>query len=449
MQKAYDVIILGAGTAGLTAMKEVQRYTKSFLLIDPGPLGTSCARVGCMPSKALIQMAHDIHRSRLLQKQGILPENSQTNLNHVFTRVREFRDHFVEPIVRNVESLGEHFLQGQARFTGPRTIAVDGKHQLEAKSIILATGSRPLVPASWPKDHPSIVTTDDFFELQRLPQKWAVVGLGPIGLELGQALAFLGLDVYGYDRNKTIGGLAGSQLNELACDILQRDMKMHLGESVDIKDRGGQLEVTSGEQIHKVDAVLAAMGRKPNLDELDLSKTGCEFGKDGLPLLDENTLSIQGLPIYLAGDVDKKRPILHEASDDGRIAGYNACHPEPLPIERRTPLAVVFTHPGIATVGQRTAEHGKTVIGKVSYEDQGRAKIMSENQGAVHLHVDASRGVLLGADLLAPEAEHLAHLLAWSVQRRLTVQEMLQLPFYHPTLEEGLRTALRDAARQL
>ncbi|HET9238386.1 MAG TPA: dihydrolipoyl dehydrogenase [Oligoflexus sp.] len=449
MQKKFDVVILGAGTAGLAALKEVKRHTKSVLMIDPGPLGTTCARVGCMPSKVFIQVAHDVHRARLLEKKGIMPENGRVQLSRVMEDVRRYRDYFVEPIVRDIKASSEHFLQGHARFTGPQSLSVDGKHQLEAKSIIIATGSRPVIPASWPRNHPKIVTTDDFFEWKSLPQKWAVVGLGPIGLELGQALAHLGLDVHGYDRNKTLGGLAGSQLNEQAYDIFQRDMKINRGDDVTIRDQGEQLEINFGNKVQRVDAVLAAMGRQPNLDDLDLEQTGCEKGEDGLPIRDEATLSFRGLSIYLAGDVDKTNPLLHEASDEGRIAGYNASHEVPIPMARRTPLAVVFTHPGIAAVGKREAESGRTIIGKASYDDQGRAKIMGENQGAVHLHVAAPEGQLLGADILAPGAEHLAHLLALAVDRQLTVSEMLELPFYHPTLEEGIRTALRDAARQL
>jgi dihydrolipoamide dehydrogenase len=449
MQKKFDVVILGAGTAGLAALKEVRRHTQSVLMIDPGPLGTTCARVGCMPSKAFIQIAHDVHRARLLEKKGIMPENGRVQLSRVMEDVRRYRDHFVGPIVRDTESLGEHFLQGQARFTGPRSIVVDGKHQLEAQSIIIATGSRPLIPASWPRNHPKIVTTDDFFDWESLPQTWAVVGLGPIGLELGQALAYLGLDVHGYDRNKTLGGLAGSQLNERACDIFQRDMTINRGDDVTIRDRGEQLEISFGNQTRRVDAVLAAMGRRPNLDDLDLERTGYEKGEDGLPILDEATLSLRGLPIYLAGDVDQKKPLLHEASDEGRIAGFNACHELTIPLERRTPLAIVFTHPGIALVGKRESDSGRTIIGTASYDDQGRAKIMSENKGAVHIYAAAANGQVLGADILAPGAEHLAHLLALAVERQLTVHDMLELPFYHPTLEEGIRTALRHAARQL
>jgi dihydrolipoamide dehydrogenase len=450
MQKTFDVIILGAGTAGLTAMKEVRRHTNNFLLIDPGPLGTTCARVGCMPSKALVQIAHDVYRTRLLQKQEILQDKGPVHWEEVFHRVRRLRDHFVEPIVRDIKALGDNFLQGHARFTGPTTLRVDGQNEVSARSIIIATGSRPLIPGSWPRQHPSILTTDDFFEMERIPQKWAVVGLGPIGLELGQALAFLGAEVHGYDRDQSLGGLQDTPLNDLARDVLQRDMSLSFGSDVEIQERGAQLEIKFGEKTQRVDAVLAAIGRRPRLDELDLAKTGCEFDQAGFPVFDEETLGIRALPIYLAGDVDRKRNIIHEASDEGRLAGYNACHPQnPQRLERKTPLAVVFTQPGIATLGQRAQEGETSIIGKVSFEDQGRAKIMSGNQGAAHVYVAASNGRLLGADLFAPQAEHLAHLLAWAVQSELTVSELLQMPFYHPTLEEGLRTALRDAKRQL
>ncbi|HYX32636.1 MAG TPA: dihydrolipoyl dehydrogenase [Oligoflexus sp.] len=448
MQKSFDVIIIGAGSAGLAAAHTVKRHTKTFLLVDQGPLGTTCARVGCMPSKALIEMAHDVHRTRHLQKTGVITGDHQVQVNHVFERVRQFRDKFVQHVVHEMDAWGEHFLQGHARFTGPTTLCIDDKHHIEAKSIILATGSRPILPKEWPQSHPRIVTTDNFFELESIPNRWAIIGLGPIGLELGQALAFLGLDVHGYNTSQDIGGLRGSGLTQLACQIFEKDLSLNFSDPVDVLEHKGQLQVKSGERLQNVDAILAAIGRQPNVDGLDLANTGCSLDKDGMPVLDDHTLAIQGLPIYMAGDVDKKKTILHEATDDGRIAGYNACHDKPWNSERRTPLGIVFTHPGIATVGRRPAVGEKSILGVASYEDQGRAKLMGANQGAIHLHVDAGTGRLLGADMIAPAAEHLAHLVAWLIQNKRTVQDMLHLPFYHPTLEEGLRTALRDAARQ-
>ncbi len=448
MQKKFDVIIIGAGTAGLAAVKEVKRHTNSFLLIDHGPLGTTCARVGCMPSKALIEMAHDVHRFHILQKSEILTKGSQIDLSTVFNRVRQFRDSFVRHVVGEIESWGDKFLQGHARFTGPNTLCIDDKHQVEAKSIIIATGSQPLLPSGWPHHH-GILTSDNFFDLEQIPQKWAVVGLGPIGLEIGQALAFLGLEVHGYDQSQSIGGLADTPLNDIAREIMQKDMTLNFGNSAEVENIAGKLQLKFGKHSQNFEAILVAVGRKPNLANLDLKKTGCAFDKDGLLLFDEKSMSLPNMPIYLAGDVDKKQMILHEAADDGRIAGYNACHDTGREFERRTPLAIVFTHPGLATVGQRSLDHAETITGKESFEDQGRAKLMQSNQGEVHVHIDSSSGRLIGADLVAPAAEHLAHLLAFSVQSQLTVDDMLRLPFYHPTLEEGLRTALRDAARQM
>ncbi|WP_141731192.1 dihydrolipoyl dehydrogenase [Oligoflexus tunisiensis] len=449
MQKRYDVIIIGAGTAGLAAAKEVSRHTRNFLLIDHGPLGTTCARVGCMPSKALIEMAHAAHRSRSLQTMGIIPGHDEVHVAKVFERVRQLRDHFVQYVVRGIEAWDQNFRQGHARFTGPSTLRVDDRYDLEAKSFIIATGSQPFIPADWPQNHPNILTTDNFFEREHIPQKWAVVGLGPIGLELGQALSFLNLDVHGYDREHRIGGLVNETLNDKAVEILQKDLCLHLGQAVSVEESGGQLLLTAGENKQTVHAVLAALGRKPNVASLELDNTGCTFDAHGLPELDKETLAIKGLPIYMAGDVDRTKTILHEAADEGCVAGYNASHEKPMKIERRTPLTVVFTHPGIASVGRREVENDRIIVGKASYEDQGRAKIMGANQGAVHVYAEATSGRLIGADLIAPEAEHLAHLLAWSVQSQLTVQDMLRLPFYHPTLEEGLRTAVRDACRQL
>ncbi len=156
----------------------------------------------------------------------------------------------------------------------------------------------------------------------------------------------------------------------------------------------------------------------------------------------------------MAGDAADDRPLLHEAADEGRIAGDNAGRWPDLRLRpRRAPLAVVFSEPQMALVG---ATHAELVasgtefeIGDVSFADQGRSRVMGRNQGALQVYAERGSGRLLGAELIGPAAEHLGHLLAWSVQRGDTVQQMLDSPFYHPVVEEGLRTALRDAQRAL
>jgi len=140
-------------------------------------------------------------------------------------------------------------------------------------------------------------------------------------------------------------------------------------------------------------------------------------------------------------------PLLHEAADEGRIAGENAARfPEVQPGLRRAPLGVVFTDPQIAIVGGGFAGlHAHAIAaGEVSFEDQGRSRVMLRNHGHLRVYGDPDSQRFLGAEMVGPDAEHIGHLLAWALQAKMTVPQMLEMPFYHPVVEEGLRTALRD-----
>jgi dihydrolipoamide dehydrogenase len=158
--------------------------------------------------------------------------------------------------------------------------------------------------------------------------------------------------------------------------------------------------------------------------------------------------------VFIAGDVGELHPLLHEAADDGRIAGDNAGRwPDVRVRPRRAPLSVVFSDPQIALAGHSHADLIDARIpfetGAVSFEDQGRSRVMRANRGRLHVYGERATGRFLGAEMIGPAAEHLGHLLAWSAQRGDTVQDMLDSPFYHPVIEEGLRTALRELQRAL
>nr|WP_299690052.1 hypothetical protein [Hydrocarboniphaga sp.] len=152
--------------------------------------------------------------------------------------------------------------------------------------------------------------------------------------------------------------------------------------------------------------------------------------------------------IFIAGDCDHERPLLHEAVDEGAIAGQNAAaFPDVKPHPRRVAMSVTFSDPQIAVIGNVTQPDRK--IGKLDFADQGRARVMNRNCGLLQVYGDPGSGCLIGAEMVGPSAEHIGHLLAWSVQQRQTVRSLLDMPFYHPTLEEGLRTALRDLCTQM
>ena len=201
-----------------------------------------------------------------------------------------------------------------------------------------------------------------------------------------------------------------------------------------------------------VDFVIAATGRAPNVRSLGLERTSLALDARGVPAFDRLTMQCGDRPIFIAGDANDDLPLLHEAADEGRIAGENAArHPDVRPGLRRAPLAVVFSDPQLAVVGTRFADlaPGTFVTGAVSFENQGRSRVMLRNRGLLHVYADAATGRIAGAEMIGPDAEHLAHLLAWAIQSAMTVDRALEMPFYHPVVEEGLRTALRGAGAKL
>lgn len=447
MVERVDVAIVGAGSAGLSALGEVRKATKEYVVIDDGPLGTMCARAGCMPSKTLIQVANEYYRCRQLQGRG---QKLRLGIPEALAYVRKIRDRFVEEAVRSTERLGSRLVRGRAVFVGPNELRV-GQKEYFAKRVIVATGSRPVVPEEYLDLGPRVVTTESLFELKDLPPRIGVLGLGPLGLEIGQALSRLGCDVIAFDRSRGVGKLTDPAVNSYAARHFSKEFEIHFNCEVRLEAHSKGVKIMAEGRAYSRDLILASLGRRPNLDSIGLEAIGAAFDEGGLPKFDHGTMKLLGLPIYLAGDVSAQRPVLHEASDDGRIAGYNSVHPNPRSFKRRAPLAITFTEPNLALVGNSRAEleRGSFVTGEVSFETQARSLILGENYGLLHVYAGMSDGQFLGAEMIGPAGEHLAHLMAWALQQKLTVFEMLRMPFYHPVVEEGLRTALRDAAKKV
>ena len=450
-ERQIDVAIIGAGTAGLSATSEVRKATDNFVLINGGPYGTTCARVGCMPSKVLIQVANDFHRRHVLGREGILgADGLRIDPAQLLSYLRSLRDDFVQGVVSSIEEIGDRNLQGYARFREPTVLDVEGE-TVVAKRVIIATGSSPVVPRPWEEFADRILTTDNLFEQADLPSSVAVIGLGAIGVEVGQALARIGLNVAGFDQLEQVAGLTDPDVNAFMREALSREFPIHTGSAAKLTAEGEGIAVSSSDNTARVEKIFAAIGRRPNLADLGLEQLGLKLDGRGLPPYDPTTLQVGDLPIFIAGDANASRPVLHEAADEGRIAGFNAVQKKPRCFKRRTRLNIVFSEPNVAVVGKSFAEieNGDVVIGEARFERQGRARIMAENSGILRVYGDKSDGQLLGAELAAPAGEHLAHLLAWEIEERATVFEILRMPFYHPVVEEGLRSALRDLSEKV
>jgi dihydrolipoamide dehydrogenase len=449
-ERKVDVAIIGSGSAGLYALGKVRPSGKSFVLINGGELGTTCARVGCMPSKAVIQVAEDFHRRKVFNRYGIEGhENMGLDIPEAMEYVQDLRDIFVERVLENsTDKLpAENFVEGYARFIEPGLLEIDSGERIRADRFIIATGSRPIIPGAWQGFRDRITTTDEFFELEDLPKSMAVIGMGVIGLEIGQSLHRLGIEVTGIDQLETISGLSDPQVAGTAIDVIGKEMPLWLGHAADITElENGLLRVQAGDNVVDVERVFASMGRTPNLDKLGLADIGVELDAKGIPLFDPQTMRIGETSIYIAGDVTGERQLLHEAGDEGRIAGFNAVSEEPTAFKRKTPLGITFCDPNIVMVGARHAELDPkhTAIGEIKMGPVGRAMIMAKNRGLIRVYGDKASGRLLGAEMVCTKGENLGHLLAWCIQQGMTVGQVLQMPFYHPVIEEALQAALYD-----
>ena len=455
------VAIIGAGTAGMSAYRAALAHTPKVLVIESGVHGTTCARVGCMPSKLLIAAAEAAHTVAHAARFGVHGGPLRVDGRAVMARVRSERDRFVGSVLDAVNHWPEeHRLQGHARFIDDHTLQV-GPVRVQAERIVIATGSSPAVPAAWRERlGERLIVNDDVFDWASLPRSVAVLGAGVIGLELAQALHRLGVRVRLYGRSNRVGPLTDPALQALAREVFARELPMTLSvpNLNPSRERDGvRIRCTTPDgQDHEehFEWLLCATGRRPNVDALGLAATPLLLDPAGVPVFDRRTGQIGNSPVFIAGDVLDDRPLLHEAADEGRIAGDNAGRfPDVRVRPRRTPLAVVFSEPQIMLAGASHAELLRSGVafesGSVSFEDQGRSRVMGRNQGALQVYAERASGRFLGAEMIGPAAEHIGHLLAWSVQRGDTVQQMLDSPFYHPVIEEGLRTALRHLQRAL
>jgi len=455
----YDIIIIGAGTAGIAAYKEAIKFTQNILIINDGPWDTTCARVGCMPSKVLIASANRMHNILHANELG-LDIQVQIDTSNVMSRVRALRDHFTTATQKDVDQWStEHKISGKAEFINATTIKVNNQI-FQAKSFILAVGSTPNIDQTMQQELGSrLISSNQIFELEQLPNSLAIIGSGVIALELAQAMQRLGVKVDVFARSKKIGSLTSPRLQKFAQEEISQELNIHfevLPDAMQKVKNKISINFTEDQQTKniEVDYVLTATGRKSLLDTLNLQKIDSTYSSSKQINISSQTKQLGNYPIFIVGDAYTTTPIQHEAAHEGRLAVHNCLnYPQINNIKILTPLSIVFSQPEMAIIGQslKQLEENKIeyICGFIDYKQQGRALLMSENKGAAEIYIDKQSKIILGAELFVSSAEHLAHLLAWIIDEKLTVNEILQKPFYHPTLEEGLRTALKHAKRQL
>ena len=444
------------------AYRAARAHVDSVVLIEGGAYGTTCARVGCMPSKLLIAAAEAAHQARHAQAFGVRVPVVTVDGAAVMARVQRERDRFVGFVLETIDAIapGDRLI-AKVRFQDANTLVTEQGQLIHAKRIVIATGSAPVLPPVLKGLGARLLTNENIFDLPTLPTSLAVFGPGVVGLELAQAMSRLVVWVRVFGVGGGIAGIQDPAIRDYANQTFNQEF--NLDASAQVKSVvetaiGVEINYLHRDGIWKTEAfesVLAATGRAPAVAGLGLEHTGLQLNERGVPLFDRCTLQCGNSTVFLAGDANNDRPLLHEAADEGRIAGENAARfPDIRPGLRRTPLAVVFTDPQVASVGLNLKQlvlqyQDRFAVGLVSFEDQGRSRVMLRNQGLLKVYGEQGSGLFLGAEMFGPAAEHIGHLLAWAAQQHMTVSKMLDMPFYHPVIEEGLRTALRDLNHKL
>lgn len=462
--RKVSVAVIGAGTAGQNAFRQASKLKDNVVIINEGFWTTTCIAVGCMPSKLLIAAADRAHDANYSGEFGI-HGTVQIDGKQVMGRVRAERSRFESYIEDQVNSWPDHKkVAGHAHINKQGLIEVNDE-LIEAEKIIVATGSAPSIPEGWAdKLGKTMLTSDTVFELPDLPKSMAVVGAGAIGLELAQAFKRLGVDVTLFNRVKKVAGLKDPDINNKAIDCLSRELTMHLGSEIhnvgtqtaedtqeslafiDYKDSAGETQQWHGEY------VLVATGRRNNIKQLGIENLGVELDEKNRPKnLSKKTGQIGDSNVYIVGDANAHIPLLHVASDEGFSAGSMVCENKEDAYIRppAIPFSIVFCSPQIVNVGMSLPEIQEDdeleyVVGSVSFDNQGRSRVMGVNCGLLHIYGCKKTDKILGASMVGPDAEYIGHILATAITNNLCIKAMLDTPFYHPTILEGLRTALRD-----
>lgn len=443
----FDLIVLGAGSAGYAAARTATtEFGARVALVDRGPIGGLCILAGCMPSKAFIQSARVAKLLAEAEAFGLHVDGWRADYPAVLARKNRLIQGYVDDRAERIEQLwNTEIVMGEARFTGPKTLMV-GDRELTAPRIVLALGSRPMVPPIPGLAEAGYWLSDQALTQERLPASLAVIGGGVIALELGQFFARLGVKVSIIEAAPRLLAREDADVSEVITRRLTREgLAIYAGvKPSGVETRGAQkvvrFETADGRQDEVVaDEILVATGREPNVQGLDLETAGIEM--KGRRMVLNRCLRTTNPYVFAAGDVTGGSFLVHVAVAEGELAARNAlsgCPPTPAP--ENVYISAAFTEPNIARVGLSEAEakqFGREVlVGKYLFADHGKSEILNETDGFVKLLADPRTGEIVGATVVGPEGAELIHELSAVITLRATVEQFLRVPHVHPTLSE-------------
>ena len=444
---SVDVAVIGAGSAGVSAYHAASRHGKRAVLIDHGRAGASCAATRRVASKLLFaaaEAAHSIEEAEGVGVHAVLRHIDgralMKRIQHECERSRTFsRDPMIDiPVADRIH--------GHGRFLSTHCLQVDDRIIVEAASVVIATGSRVAVPGALAGLNERLLTPDTLFELDTLPYSVAVIGAGPDGLALGQALHRLGVRAGIFESGSGFAGLSDPVVRNAAARCVGEGMDVR--RNVELRDArrdhaSAILRFTDDdgqEFVERFAYVLIADRSIPDVHSLGLENTGLELDSCGVPVINRRTLECGDSSIFLAaGGALSDGP-----ADAGELAGWNAARYPLLQECRPGPsLDVCLTAPQIATTGTTFINLPKQgyAVGEAPLDTvspgTGRRK-----RGVLRVYGELGTGLFLGAEMVGPEAGHMAQLLSWAHRNTLSIGQMLDMPFHGAAMQQELRSAL-------
>lgn len=449
-----EVLVVGGGPGGYTAAARAAALGKEVVLIEQNRLGGVCLQVGCIPSKALIDVAEQRHR---LATEGPARGLDVAVPDFDPATWRAWTDGIIDDLTAGVGQVlsGVTVVTGTARLLDGRRVSVETGDQVSHYRFdhcILATGSSPVSLPGLPLDGERVVDSTGALELSAVPEHLVVVGGGYIGLELGMAWAKLGANVTIVEALDRIG----TGFDQSSVSVLEESLE-ELGVTImtatrAIRDDGNGLVVASAggtEQVVPADCILVAVGRVPNTTDLQVDRADIEVA-DGHVVTDDR-MRTSSRRIFAIGDLVVGPALAHKASTQGRVAA-EVIAGLPSAFDQVVPL-IAFTDPELAAVGPTAAEAEDmgiaVVVGTAMFSHSGRAKTMGSTRGRVVMVVDVDSEMIVGVHLVGPHVSDLASWAAMAVESALRVDDVVGTIHPHPTLGEILHDAALDARRRL
>jgi pyruvate/2-oxoglutarate dehydrogenase complex dihydrolipoamide dehydrogenase (E3) component len=443
----YDLTVLGGGSGGLTAARLAAALGARVLLIDKERLGGDCLHYGCVPSKALIHLAKLVAEARASAALGLVSADLKVDMARVSGQIQQVIARVAEGEQVYVQGVSVRF--GQARFRSPRELELNGETVL-SNSFLIATGSRPRVPPVPGLREAGYLTNESIFDLQRLPPSLVVAGGGPVGVEMAQAFARLGSQVTLFQSRERLLPREEPEVSAAIAEALAKDgVRVILHTRLEAVSQRGAKKIArarQGEKLVQVEAddLLIALGRAPNLEDLNLAAAGVASGPSGI--VTDAYLRATAANIYAIGDVIGGYLFTHVAAYQAGVAVRNALVPVGRKrVDYRVLPWVTFTDPEAARLGLTEEQARKTgqpvrVI-RLPWHAIDRAQTEGQLDGFIKLIVPENGDQILGAHIVGARAGELLGELALAMQHRLGLSKVLATIHAYPTLSTGLQQA--------